>query len=163
MTANLFHRLLIIILLSTLNCLAVAKDVKKSNFTGIWSGYFGYDNQPKTVGGDFSLALVHQGNSIGGEIIELVMSNQKVTVAKSTIQGVYNNSTFNFIKSYDGSGGRDHSVNYEVKFENGLLIGKWTAGELSGPVVLSPIPSREYAEFLERRFPEKNASAKTNQ
>ncbi|NVJ62282.1 MAG: hypothetical protein HWE27_17980 [Gammaproteobacteria bacterium] len=129
-----------------------SEESNQSNFSGIWSGYFGYYNQPASVGGSFSLAMVHDGKTVSGEIIELVMFEKTPTVARSTISGVFKNNVFNFIKTYDGSGGRDHSVNYEVKFEKGILIGEWTAGELRGPVVLSLIPSQEYAKYLETRY-----------
>lgn len=152
LSPNTFSQNLLLMMVLLAATTIYADNSESTRLSGVWVGYFAYEGQPSDEGTGFTLLLTQDKNTVKGKITELVINNEREEIAVSSVLGFYNqnNKVLNFIKSYDGSGGRNHSVNYELRptNEQGVFVGKWTLGNSSGPVVIALVPFKELIPFF---------------
>lgn len=109
-----------------------------ASLTGLWHGFFNY---PKALDpGFFEAMLVETGEWLGGSISELGTVGPEAGVTLfAVVSGRRRGFDVTFLKSYDGSGGYDHSVAYEGRLSaDGLEIeGRWSIwGSWSGTFLM---------------------------
>jgi hypothetical protein len=105
-----------------------------TNLTGVWSGLYSYAGQGEPT--PFTATLLETGAYFSGSTHEtcLVEGRQRATLC-ALVEGTRRGRAVGFIKTYDGSGGWDHSVAYTGALSaNGLEIeGTWRVrGGISG-------------------------------
>lgn len=84
---------------------------KTENLTGVWHGLYNYDLAPAPV---YFVATLMSGKGwISGTSHEAVneIVGQALTLF-ATLEGSLDGAKVTFVKTYDGSGGWDHSVPY---------------------------------------------------
>lgn len=106
-----------------------------AGLTGVWSGYYGYDAQSDRV--PFQAKLSAAGSSFAGTTIEPNTFGEPSTMflTANVVGQVGANGAVSFVKTYDGTGGQSHSVEYRGTLApNGQCIsGAWAIGEAKGP------------------------------
>jgi hypothetical protein len=118
---------LLILALAFVSGFSSARDIE-----GLWVGFYEYtlNDQPTRV--EFSLILESNGNKVVGKIMESnTFGDNKNIALFANVNGVLNNQTVKFYKTYDGASGANHSVLYEFHFANEHRVarGTWTIGE----------------------------------
>ncbi len=99
--------------------------------TGLWRGaYWG----PYEARVDFEMDLISAGASFRGGARE---PNPFSPAGGMTLTSIIAGETrgdgaIAFRKTYDGSSGISHSVDYEGRVENGAIVGTWRVGDTSG-------------------------------
>lgn len=124
--------------LLVLPLLALVAPAGAGELTGLWEGYYEYGNGQEGV--PFAMELIHGSVSISGELVELQTFGQEVDdgMLAAALSGSASGALLSFTKTYDGSGGVSHSVEYRgtvIKTDKGILIatGIWeTAGARGG-------------------------------
>ena len=108
-----------------------------STLSGVWRGvYWGGDNQVT----QFQATLRQTGGALSGSIVEdNNFSAEHIPFLLATISGSANGDTVSFTKTYDGTGGASHTVNYTGRIlSNGRRIaGTWSIGATSGQFELA--------------------------
>jgi hypothetical protein len=90
------------------------------NLTGVWHGLYSYPGQRQPV--YFVATLIDSGGHISGMTHESEVGESGAPLTLyASISGTRQGASVSFAKSYDGSGGWDHSVAYE-----GAVNGEWT-------------------------------------
>lgn len=100
-----------------------------NNLTGVWHGLYTYPTQHMPV--YFVATLIDSGHHISGMTHESEIGAFGAPLTlHAAIAGARHAMTVSFTKSYDGSGGWDHSVAYEgsVNGEWTEIEGRWTIG-----------------------------------
>jgi hypothetical protein len=125
------------------------------NLTGVWHGLYSYAAYREPV--YFVATLIDTGSMIAGTTheSEIGESGAPLTLFAS-IDGQKNGHSVSFTKSYDGSGGWDHSVAYdgELSTDCSEIEGQWTiAGKASGRFLM--IRNRGVTESVMRKAYEK--------
>lgn len=97
-----------------------------ANLTGLWQGLFSYT---RLLGpSPFVAILIESGSCITGTTHEPVRSRSGAGgLLYAAIEGRHNGSSVAFVKTYDGTGGRKHSVHYDGRLNgDGTEIeGRW--------------------------------------
>ncbi len=114
----------LILALAFVSGFSIASDIE-----GVWVGFYEYtlNNQPARV--EFSLILESNGNKVVGKMMEPnTFGDEKNIALFSNVNGVINDQTVKFYKTYDGASGASHSVLYELDFANEQRVarGTWT-------------------------------------
>jgi hypothetical protein len=82
------------------------------SLTGLWNGLFSYPRRYDPT--SFVAILIESGTSFSGTTHEPCAIGQiPGGVSYATLEGQRDGMAIAFIKTYDGSGGRTHSVGYE--------------------------------------------------
>jgi hypothetical protein len=105
---------------------------QSADLTGDWHGVYFEGNQQTTV---FELDLVQRGGSLNGTTIEPNgFGSADARFLLATIRGSVSGAQIAFEKTYDGTGGQSHTVNYAGQLmPNGRrVVGTWTTGGLQG-------------------------------
>lgn len=102
----------------------------KQSLTGIWHGLYTYMSQPEPV--YFVATLIHSGSLLMGTTHESAEGRTGAPLTLfAAIDGQADQDIIAFTKTYDGSSGWNHAVEYE-----GLLNGERT--EIEGHWVIAP-------------------------
>ena len=134
--------LLLALFLALLPPVAVhAAEVDK--FNGTWSGAYRDWSQGGLVPFEITIRVgtpTSDYADISGSIAEpATFGTREQPWLRATIAGEVRRDTIEFVKTYDGTGGVDHSVTYrgELDRDNGLILGRYTisSGESEGFVI----------------------------
>jgi hypothetical protein len=101
---------------------------------GVWVGYYGYGDRADTV--QMQVKFTARGSSFTGFSIEPnTFGDEGVLFLTANIQGVTDADGADFTKTYDGTGGQSHSIEYTGAFTQGgrCLEGKWRIAATVGP------------------------------
>lgn len=116
--------------------LAFCASAEAKDLSGLWTGTYGYDAAtPRNV--NFTAKLRFEDDDFSGTTSEPntfgAKSAKRLTASIVGIVGP--SGAVNFTKTYDGSGGVSHSVDYAGYLEaNGRCIsGNWHIGDTGGP------------------------------
>jgi hypothetical protein len=130
-----------IFLAAAMLCLALmgasplASAQSAAGLSGVWVGYYGYDADPNKV--EFQMKLRPAGSGFSGASVEdNTFGDPSVLFLTANISGSLGaGRAVIFTKTYDGTGGQSHSVQYNgVLSASGKCIsGKWRIGQGSGP------------------------------
>jgi hypothetical protein len=104
-----------------------------ASLIGEWRGAYAYTDTNPPV--PFSLALSQSGKVISGRSTELATFGQGPTrYLYATISGAADGQTVAFTKTYDGTGGQNHSVQYTgtLSEDGSVISGSWTLGAATG-------------------------------
>ncbi len=97
-----------------------------TQLNGVWQGmYWGEGNQPT----GFQATLQHGANgALTGSTVETNnFSAEQIPFLLATIRGNVRGNSVTFVKTYDGTGGQTHSINYTGQImQNGRrIVGQW--------------------------------------
>lgn len=112
--------------------LLVVGPAQAKDMTAAWAGVYGYEDGRTAV--PFELTLSQNGTVITGHIQEVQTFGSKSSDDKlrASIIGSVSGHVVKFTKTYDGTGGQSHSVNYNgtlvVDGENMFMFGTWRIG-----------------------------------
>jgi hypothetical protein len=108
--------------------IAAAAPARAVSLDGIWIGYYGYDDGRASV--KFQAKLRSDGGSLSGSTIEPnTFGDSSALFLTATLNGVINSDgSVHFIKTYDGTGGQHHSVDYSgvISSATRCIEGRWT-------------------------------------
>ncbi|MGE3303067.1 MAG: hypothetical protein AB7M12_08120 [Hyphomonadaceae bacterium] len=106
----------------------------RAPIAGTWSGFYGYAGREETV--EFQARLSGAGAFTGATVEPATFGDGSVLFLTANIRGnVAGDGGVHFTKTYDGSGGQTHSVQYDGKYDaNGkCIVGEWSQGGGRGP------------------------------
>ena len=97
-----------------------------TSLTGLWQGLFSYPRLLEP--GSFVAILIESGSCVTGTTHEPAPPRSAMPgLLYATIDGRRSGSSVAFVKTYDGTGGRKHSVAYEGRLngEGTEIEGRW--------------------------------------
>jgi|GEM_PF-2516666 len=121
-----------------------------NSFNGLWVGVFSYNDTEFGNTEPFSIVFKQDGDLLKGKVIESVTGTESNEIAfYSNITGFISGQSVLFTKQYDGTGGRDHKVTYELTIENpSLMKGVWKInGIVGGKAAILKISSKAIYEY----------------
>jgi hypothetical protein len=128
---------------------------KKDVLTGVWHGLYSYQAFLEPV--YFVATLISSGQSFSGMTHEAAIGRMGTPLTLfAGLDGAIAGSSVTFLKTYDGSGGWSHTVNYDgtLSGDRTEIDGTWTvAGSWSGRFLM--IRSSGMSEEVIRRAYEK--------
>jgi hypothetical protein len=128
-------------------------DDATGSLTGVWHGLYSYPLELEP--GAFVATQNQSGAHVGGAVHETVaVFGGPPETLFAHVDGSREGSALSFTKTYDGSGGWDHSVFYQglLSGEGDEIEGRWTVpGQWSGRFLMVRASRRTEAE-ARRRF-----------
>lgn len=125
-------------------------DTPYGPMTGIWSGEYRYPEGTGQEPVKFTLILIQEGEVLAGFFKEKnTFGDQSQPWLHATVEGRYATSdrTFKFTKTYDGTAGPSHDVDYQGRLaaKNGEVEeGTWTLEKkLSGTFTMRQVHENE--------------------
>ncbi|MGZ3651438.1 MAG: hypothetical protein ACXVB9_02360 [Bdellovibrionota bacterium] len=111
-------------LLVLLALLAPCGAFGQDSLEGIWTGSYSY-GEGKNV--EFTLHVCRDsGGALRGSISEPnTFGDKGVDELRAVVTGAESGGHLSFLKTYDGTGGAKHSVNYEGELAGAHVSGKW--------------------------------------
>ena len=101
-------------------------NLNTESLTGVWQGFFSY---PRALGPvQFTATLIETGGWITGTTHEPCdIGEHQGETLYATLSGSRDGTSVTFDKTYDGSGGRTHTIRYEGTLsDDGIEIeGRW--------------------------------------
>ena len=96
-----------------------------------WRGNYSYPDGKQSV--PFTLTLSGSQGSVTGRTTEPnTFGNKSASQLFGNVRGSINGSSVSFTKTYDGTGGVNHSVEYRGTISGNAMSGRWTIGSTSG-------------------------------
>jgi hypothetical protein len=121
--------------------------------TGVWQGLYSYANGG-SIG--FVATLIEAGAAVSGSTHETAaQQGGSQAVLYALIDGARSGQRVFFVKTYDGSGGWQHSVHYDgtLNGDASEIEGRWTIpGAIAGRFLM--VRSERLAEKAKRRVAE---------
>ena len=119
--------------------------------TGVWNGRYDYPFALEPV--SFMATLIEAGATFSGGVSETSLDRMGAPVELfAVIQGSKAGSSVTFTKTYDGSGGWDHTVEYDgnLSADGNEIEGEWKVpGAMSGRFLMIR-PERKAVETDQR-------------
>lgn len=105
-----------------------------SALTGVWSGYYGYDGAA-SPNVQFQMNAEGQGRTFTASTVEPNTFGDRTTwFLTANVAGTLSaGGGVNFVKTYDGTGGQTHSVQYSGTLSGRCITGRWAIGAAGGP------------------------------
>ena len=111
-------------------------NLNTESLTGVWQGFFSY---PRALGPvQFTATLIETGSWITGTTHEPCdIGEHQGETLYATLSGSRDGTSVTFDKTYDGSGGRTHTIHYEgMLSEDGIEVeGRWIISRILGRAV----------------------------
>ena len=105
--------------------------------TGIWTGFYGYDGQANIVQFQARLSAGGAFAFTGATIENNTFGDANVLFLTANLKGVKNDTTgrVSFAKTYDGTGGQSHTVQYDGAYDSSgaCVAGTWKIDGAGGP------------------------------
>ncbi|WP_051710987.1 caspase family protein [Andreprevotia chitinilytica] len=101
---------------------------------GQWEGYYRYDAN-KSVPVKFMLDAAVSGSRFYGKISEPnTFGDKQEAFLYANFEGAITGNTVTFVKTYDGSGGQHHSIQYRGVLDraSGVIRGQWVIQNTTG-------------------------------
>ena len=102
--------------------------------SGVWVGYYGYDGGvPEEV--EFQMKLTPIGQNFNATTVEINTFGDRNTwfLTANVVGSVGPAGGIRFTKTYDGTGGQTHSVQYEGVLRDRCITGRWAIAAAGGP------------------------------
>jgi hypothetical protein len=114
--------------LSMLAFLTLNASGEAADGTTTWKGSYAYIDGREPV--PFTLTIITKGQGISGRIVEPATfgdgSSDKLIANVAGTSAGYN---VTFTKTYDGTGGQTHAVNYRGTIDGTTMYGFWQVGD----------------------------------
>ena len=118
-----------------------------TSLTGVWDGRYAYPRLLDPV--PFQAVLLEFGQGFTGSIWETCdVGPERGRRLDATVEGRREGRRVEFVKRYDGAGGRSHAIAYagELSADGTEIEGRWTIpGVWSGWFLMIRSPGREAA------------------
>ena len=113
-------------------------------FSGVWLGSYSYPEDSKREPVKFKVIAIHQGKMITGVMKEPNSNGKDEPWLHTAFRGQFDEKSgkFTFTKTYDGTAGEDHDVDFsgEASKDRKKVEGKWIIPEtLSGRFTLEKL------------------------
>jgi hypothetical protein len=96
-----------------------------------WRGSYAYPDGKRSVA--FTLTLSGSQGAVSGRTTEPnTFGNKSASQLFGNVRGTINGSSVAFTKTYDGTGGVSHSVQYRGTISGNSMSGSWSIGSTSG-------------------------------
>lgn len=102
---------------------------RAESLTGIWHGLYSYPMAVEPI--YFVATLIHAGRMVSGSTHEAEIGEDGAPLTLyATIDGSKHGQDVAFVKTYDGSGGWSHQVDYSgvLNASGEEIEGRWTVG-----------------------------------
>ena len=102
---------------------------RKTNLTGVWHGLYSYERFREPV--YFVATLIDNGSFVCGSTHESEVGERGAPLTLvASVEGRSADGEVAFVKTYDGSGGWDHSVAYDGRLnaDGSEVEGRWEIG-----------------------------------
>ena len=123
---------------------------RRHDLSGTWQGLYSYLDSREPVA--FVAVLIDAAGSLGGTTHERCSADEAPGgYLYATLSGQHAAATVTFVKTYDGTGGWEHSVNYEgaINEDGTEITGQWHVqdewGAWTGPFLMMRASSKEDA------------------
>jgi hypothetical protein len=118
-------------LLTAVICV-VAASAAEADISHRWQGAYHYSDKRSSV--PFELEINVTGNTLTGRTSEPATFGKGASYLYATIYGSTDGSNIRFTKTYDGTGGVSHSVEYSgnISADGSNMSGRWSLGNASG-------------------------------
>ncbi len=129
--------------------LAKVEGTQAGPLSGFWEGTYFYPQDASMNPVKFTLLLVHEGSGLTGQIWETnTFGERPEPLLHAAVTGTFKNDTreLRFTKSYDGTAGVDHDVEYVARLaEAGKSVedGRWTIGGEGGQFNLEKVDAEK--------------------
>ncbi|MBM3527767.1 MAG: hypothetical protein FJX62_06720 [Alphaproteobacteria bacterium] len=122
MFKRLFECLLVVLVLAPFGAQAAAEE---------WRGSYTYPDGRRSV--PFVLTLSGSQGAVTGRTTEPnTFGNKSASQLFGNVRGTISGSSVSFTKTYDGTGGVNHSVAYSGTISGNSMSGRWVIGNTSG-------------------------------
>ncbi|MDI1286517.1 MAG: hypothetical protein PSV46_19175 [Reyranella sp.] len=115
---------------------------------GAWNGLYFYPGYGEPV--TFVAILIDAGTRFSGSVHEYegIISEKRILLY-ATLQGQRDGTAVSFIKTYDGTGGWEHSVRYEGALNDAAteIEGRWYVDGVVGTFLMTRAGAMEEAEL----------------
>lgn len=114
---------------------APAASAQGAGINRVWLGYYGY-NDGRADRVQFQLKLRGAGEAFTGTTIEPnTFGSPNALFLTANVAGKVAGDAVMFKKTYDGTGGQSHSVDYVGVFDatHRCIAGTWRIGDATGP------------------------------
>lgn len=124
-------------LLLVIASVAVTQPARSQDLANTWTGYFHYNDGRQPV--PFRMTLRLSGNSFRGKITEPATFGTGASMLSADVVGTITDGKVVFTKTYDGTGGQTHPVQYygTLSADSQQMSGGWLIQTLSGTFVAS--------------------------
>lgn len=96
--------------------------------TTTWKGSYGYMDSRAPV--PFTLTLTTKGKGISGRVVEpATFGDGSSDTLIANIAGTSSGYEVTFTKTYDGTGGQTHAVQYRGAVDGNTMYGVWQLGD----------------------------------
>jgi len=118
------------------------KNQRKANLSGVWQGVFNYPQDSMQDPVKFTMVLIQEGDTVAGFMKEpnTFGKRKDEPFLQAVFKGKFDEKTgkLTFTKTYDGTGGEDHDVEYTatVAEGGGKAEGDWTIKDFGGTFTL---------------------------
>ena len=116
-----------------------ASNDEQGSLNGVWQGLYSYPSMSEMV--PFTATLVCAGDHVGGSAHETCMVAPGASATMTALlDGARRSQRIEFVKTYDGTGGWDHSVAYDGAINEDCteIEGRWrVAGGLTGRFLMT--------------------------
>jgi hypothetical protein len=118
----------------------------QQNLTGLWHGVYSYEGLAEPI--SFVATLADSGGLLSGTVEEELQDFGVSTKLRAHLDGRCDGSHVAFRKTYDGTGGWSHSIEYEGTLSGDALEveGHWFLPETYGTFLMVRRPPGQAAE-----------------
>ena len=139
----------------------MARGTPSTDLSGPWSGVYNYPSRPQAE--HFEAKLFDAGGAFTGTTHEIarLMQPQPLDL-RATLSGSHTAGEVRFVKTYDGSGGLAHSIDYtgSLSADGDEIWGTWVLAWLRGTfLMIRQSPQSE--RIAEKRLAEVGARTRT--
>ena len=125
-------------------------DFGRDDLSGTWQGLYSYNDSREPVA--FVAVVIDAAGSLGGTTHERCAAGEAPGgYLYATLSGQRAGSTVTFVKTYDGTGGWEHSVGYDgtINEDGTEITGQWQVhdewGAWTGPFLMMRASGKEDA------------------
>lgn len=115
--------------------LAVMQPAQSQDLASAWTGYYHYNDGRQPV--PFRMTLRFNGNGFRGRVTEPATFGTGASMLSADVTGTITDGKVVFTKTYDGTGGQTHPVQYygTLSPDGQKMSGGWLIETMSGTFV----------------------------
>ena len=118
--------------------IAVSQPAEAQDIANTWTGYYHYNDGRQPV--PFRMTLRFTGNSFRGRVTEPATFGTGASMLSADVVGTITDGKVVFTKTYDGTGGQTHPVQYygTLSADGRQISGGWLIETMSGTFIATP-------------------------
>lgn len=115
--------------------IAVAQPAQSQDLASAWTGYYHYNDGRQPV--PFRMTLRFNGNNFRGRVSEPATFGTGASMLSADVVGTITDGKVVFTKTYDGTGGQTHPVQYygTLSPDGTKISGGWLIETMSGTFI----------------------------